>query len=139
MLFATKIARPDNATSISYQTTRVTELDQSDWLKMVHLFKYTRGTKDQPLVLSADRSRILTWYIDGSHVVHPNMWGHVGEGLTMVRGFPILVSSKQKLNTRSSTKSGFFGVDQLMPLVLWDSIFRISGLWSHLEYHIPIQ
>ena len=91
---------------------------------MVHLFKYVRGTKYLPLILSVDKSGMLKWYIVGLHAVNPNMRGHTGGGLTMGRGLPILVSRKQKLNTRSSTKSEIVGVDQLMPSVLWNRIFK---------------
>ena len=89
MLFATKRARPDTGTAISYLTKRVREPDQSDWMKMVHLFKYVRGTKDLPLILSVDKSGILKCYIDGFHAVHPNMRVNTGVGLTMGKGFTI--------------------------------------------------
>ena len=93
MLFSTKRAQQDTGTAISYLTIRVREIDQNDWLKIVHVFKYVRGTKDLPLIISAYRSGIIKWNIDGSHVVHPNMWGHAGVGLKMVQGFPISASS----------------------------------------------
>ena len=79
MLLTKKIARLDNATSISYLTKRLRDPDQSDWLKMVHLFKYVRGNKDPPLILIYDKSGMLKWYVDGSHTVHPNMRGTLGE------------------------------------------------------------
>ena len=72
---------------------------------MIHLFMYVRGTKYLPLTLSAETSGMLKWYIDGSYAVHPNTMGHTGEGLKMGRGFKILVSSKQNLNTKSSIES----------------------------------
>ena len=59
MLFATKIAWPDTGTAISYLTTIVRESDQSDWLDMVHIFKYVRGIKYLPLILSADKIEII--------------------------------------------------------------------------------
>ncbi len=52
--------------------------------------------------------------------VHPNMRSHTG-GLTMGREFPIVTSTKQKLNTRSSTESELVGV--LLP--------------SHVGYGLP--
>ena len=94
ILFATKIARSDTGADIFYLTTRVRELDQSDWINMVHLFKYVRGAIDILLIISAYKSGILKWYIYGSHAVHPNMRGHTGVVLTMGRGLPISVSSK---------------------------------------------
>ena len=59
MLFATKREHPDTGSSIFYLTTIVRDPHQSNWTKMVHLFKYVRGTKDLPLILSADNSGIL--------------------------------------------------------------------------------
>ena len=73
-------------------------------MRMVHLFKYIRGTKNLPLILSRDKNGMLKWYIDGSYDVHPNMRGPTGVGLTMGRGFPISALSKQKTNTRSFTE-----------------------------------
>ena len=105
ILFATKRARPDTGLSISFLTTRVRDPSKQDWKKLVHLFKYLRGNQDITLILRADGSGILKWYVDASHGVHPNMRGHTGGGLTMGTGFPVSTSTKQKLNTRSSTET----------------------------------
>ena len=64
ILFATNRAKPDTGTAISYLTTRVIEPYQSNWLKMVHLFKYVRGPKYLPPTLSAENSVIFKLYID---------------------------------------------------------------------------
>jgi len=103
-LYATKHARPDTCTAIAFLTTRVRGLDTDDWKKLVHLMKYLRGTQRLALILSADGSGILKWWIDAAFGVHPNMRGHSGGGLSLGRGFPTVGSTKQKLNTRSSTR-----------------------------------
>jgi hypothetical protein len=36
-----------------------------------------------PLILSANGSGILKWWVDTSFVVHPNMHGHSGGGLSL--------------------------------------------------------
>jgi hypothetical protein len=41
----------------------------------------------------------------------------------MGRGFPIVSSTKQKLNTQSSTESELVGVDNMMPIVVWSQYF----------------
>ena len=41
----------------------------------------------------------------------------------MGRGFPIVSSTKQKLNTRSSTEAEIVGVDDFMPAVCWTRYF----------------
>ena len=64
--------------------------------------------------------------IDGSHGVHPNIQGHTGGGLCMDRGYPISKSTKQKLNTRSSTKSKMIGVSDCMLSILWTRLFLES-------------
>jgi hypothetical protein len=122
-LYATKRARPDTCTSVAYLSTRVREPDTDDWKKMVHLMKYLKGTKDLPLILKADGSGIVKWWVDGSFGVHPNMRGHTGGGMSLGTGFPITTSTKQKLNTRSSTESELVSVDDCMPAICWTRYF----------------
>jgi hypothetical protein len=45
---------------------------------------------------------------------------------TMGRGFPINSSTKQKLNTQSSTESELVAVDNMMPIVLWTRYFLMA-------------
>jgi hypothetical protein len=78
---------------------RVQAPNKDDWKKLVHLMKYLRGTHTLPLILSANGTGILKWWMDAAFAVHPNMRGHSGGGLSLGRGFPIVSSTKQKLNT----------------------------------------
>ena len=123
LLFATKRARPDFGTAMSFLMTRTRKPDEDDMDKLAHLMEYLKGTIMLPLALSANGSGMLKWWIDGSYAVHPNMRGHTGGGLSMGRGFPISGSSKQKLNTRSSTETEVVAVDDFMPAVLWSRLF----------------
>jgi hypothetical protein len=76
-----------------------------------------------PLILGSNSTGVLRWYVDALFAVHPNMRGHSGGGLTMGRGFPIVSSMKQKLNTQSSTESKLVGIDDMMPSILWSRYF----------------
>jgi hypothetical protein len=76
-----------------------------------------------PLILSANGSGILKWWVDASFTFHPNMHGHSGGGLSLGRGFPIVSSTKQKLNTRSSTETEIVGADDFMPAIFWTRYF----------------
>jgi hypothetical protein len=125
-LYISKRARPDLSTAIAFLTTRVKAPDVNDWRKLSHLMEYLRVERLRPLVLSADGSGVLMWYVDASFAVHPNMRSHTGGGLTMGRGFPIVTSTKQKLNTRSSTESELVGVDDMMPIVVWSRYFLMA-------------
>jgi hypothetical protein len=61
------------------------------------------------------------------------MHQHTGGGLTLGRGFLISVSTKQKFNTRSSTESKLVGVDDMMPIITWNSYFLLSQGYGIIE------
>jgi hypothetical protein len=44
----------------------------------------------------------------------------------MGRGFPIVTSTKQKLNTSSSTESELVSVDDCMPAICWARYFLMA-------------
>ena len=85
--------------------------------------RYIRGMRTLPLVLSANGSDILKWWVDASFSVHPNIQGHSGGGLSLGCGFPILSSTKQKLNIRSSTATEIVGADEFMKEICWTRYF----------------
>ncbi len=122
-LYMAKQAQPNIAVSVSFLTTRVHCPDVQDWVKLRHLVKYLQSTVNLPLILGATSGGVLHWYVDAAFAVHPNMRGHSGGALTLGLGFPISSSGKQKLNTRSSTKSKLVGVDDLMSLIVWSRNF----------------
>ena len=137
-LYLVKRARPDASVSIAFLTTRVRSPDVDDWRKLGHLIEYLRSTVDLPLKLGGDNSGVLRWYVDASFAVHSNMRGHTGGGLTMGKGFPIVSSTKQKLNTRSSTESELVGVDDMMPSILWTRYF-LKAQGYHVNDNIIFQ
>jgi hypothetical protein len=122
-LYSTKRARPDTCTAISFLTTIVRAPDKDGLNKLVHLMRYIRCTHTMLMVLSANGSGILKWWVDASFAVHPNMSGHSGGGLSLRRGFPIVSSTKQKLNTRSSIETEIVGADDFMPAICWTHYF----------------
>ncbi len=122
-LYVSKQARPDTSLAIAFLTTRVREPDEDDWRKLRHLIVYLKSTHELPLVLGAQNTGVLHWYIDASFAVHPNMQGHTGGVLTLGTGAPVVTLTKQKLNTRSSTISQVVGVDDMIPQILWTRLF----------------
>jgi hypothetical protein len=67
-LYATKRARPNTCTAIAFLMTRVQAPDKDDWNKLTHLMKYLRGTHTLPLILSANGTGILKWWVDAAFV-----------------------------------------------------------------------
>jgi hypothetical protein len=56
-LFPCKRARPDIQQAISVLCTRVRDLNQADWEKLMSVMKYLYGTKGENLTLSVDNLR----------------------------------------------------------------------------------
>jgi hypothetical protein len=132
-LYITKRARLDMSLAIAFLTTQVRSPNIEDWEKLHHLMEYLRGDRERPLILGADNEEMLMRYVNASFVVHPNMRKHTGGGMTLGRGFPISVSTKQKLNTKSSTESELDGVDNMMPFILWTCYFLLSQGYGVIE------
>ena len=122
-LFLSKRGRPDLQTAIAFLSTRVKTPDNDDYKKLARMIKYMRSTKELVLTLSADPTQIVQWWIDGSYAVHPDMRGHTGAAMSMGAGVMYGSSTKQKLNTRSSTEAELVAVDDVLPQVLWTRLF----------------
>ncbi len=125
-LYVSKCAKPDISTAIAFLTTRVRAPDIDDWRKLSHLVEYLWVNRLRPLIMSPDGIGVLMWYVNASFAVYPNMRSRTGGGLTMGQGFPIVSSTKQKLNTQSSTESELVGVDDMMPIVVWSWYFLMA-------------
>jgi hypothetical protein len=129
-IYVTKRARPDTSLAIAFLTTRVKGPDIDDWRKLCHLIEYLQATRELPLILRVDRTGVLSWYVDASFAVHPDMRRHTEGAMVMImgRGFPLDKSTKHMLNTHSSTESEIVAVNDLIPQILWACLFmRAQG------------
>jgi Reverse transcriptase (RNA-dependent DNA polymerase) len=122
-LFASKRARPDIHTAISFLCTRVKRPTEEDWQKVTRLLKYLNGTRKERLKLTADNINIVKWYVDASFAVHPDFKSHTGACMTLGKGAVQCISRKQKLNTRSSTEAELVGADDASTMILWTKLF----------------
>lgn len=104
-LFATKRARPDIHTVVAFLTTRVRGPDEDDWKNLLRLMHYLRGTAQLPLTLRADGTNLVKWWVDASYATHPNMRSHTGGTHSLGKGSVVSTSTKQKINTKSSTEA----------------------------------
>jgi hypothetical protein len=123
LLFLCKRARPDIQTAVAFLSTRVKGPDEDDYKKLQRVMKYLRGTFNMPLTLEADKTHVVKWWVDASYAVHPDMKSHTGGALTLGKGVIYGSSTRQKLNTKSSTEAELVGVNDVMPQVLWTQYF----------------
>ena len=131
LLFAAKRARPDIQTAVAFLCTRVHRPDMDDWKKLSRVLGYIKETLFLPLVLGWDKTGNAYWYVDASFAVHQNMRSHTGGVLTFGHGAVISISTKQKINTKSSTEAELVGVDDILPFNIWCHYFlQWQGLHS---------
>ena len=126
MLYLCKRARPDMQTAIAFLCTRVKQPDVDDWKKLARAIRYLRGTKDLGLTLEADGSGIIKWWIDASFAVHQDMHSHSGITMSLGKGSPYSSSTRQRLNTKSSTEAELVGVDDGMSSITWTRRFLVE-------------
>ena len=84
---------------------------------------YMQVTRDETLTLKADSENIVKWWVDASFAVHPDMRSHTGAVMTLGQGAIQSISTKQKVNTRSSTEAELVAVDDVMAQILWTKNF----------------
>jgi hypothetical protein len=123
LLFLCKRARPDIQTAVSFLCTRVQQPDHDDYKKLARVLKYLWGTKHLPLTLEASNAKLMEWWIDASYGAHHDMKSHTGGVFSLGKGAIYAASTRQKLNTKSSTEAELVGVNDILPQVLWTKYF----------------
>jgi hypothetical protein len=69
--------------------------------------------------LSMDNTSMIKWYLDASYTVPNDMKSQTGAIMTLGQGAIQAISSKQKVNTRSSTGAELISFDDIASKVLW--------------------
>jgi hypothetical protein len=123
LLFIAKRARPDILLAVSFLTTRVKEPDKDDWNKLIRILGYLKNTEELHITLHCKEIKDLVWYIDGSYATHDDMKGQNGAVLMIGDCAVLCRSSKQKVNSRSSTESELLAVDDALPTIQWTKSF----------------
>ena len=119
LMWIEKRIRPDIETTVSFLSTRVAQPNTGDWRKLKRLLQYLQTTIHLKRIIGADNLHSLFTWIDASYAVHPNMRSHTGGCMSMGLGTIHCKSSKQKLNTKSSTEAEVVGLSEYSPYNLW--------------------
>jgi hypothetical protein len=134
-MFLCKRARPDIEPAIAFLSSRVNNTNEDDWKKLLKVMSFLKGTINDVLTLEADDHNTLTWYIDAAFAVHADMKSHTGSVFTMGKGALASSSTKQKVNSRSSTESELYAMDDKMSKILWAKRFLE---WQGFEVKLNI-
>jgi Reverse transcriptase (RNA-dependent DNA polymerase) len=131
LLFLCKRARPDIQPAVVFLCSRVQKPDVDDYKKLARVIRYLRGTADMPLTLESDGANIIKWWADASFAVHPDMKSHTGGTMSLGKGAVYSMSTRQKINTKSSTEAELVGANDVMGQLLWTQYFlREQGYGS---------
>jgi hypothetical protein len=124
LLYVWKRGRLDIQLAIAFLCTRVLCSTEKDWLKLKRVLEYLRGTLDNFVTLGADNLGIMRTWVDASCAVHEDMKSHTGGVVSFGKGAIMSKSSKQKLNTKSSTRAELFGASNYLPYsISWAKYF----------------
>ena len=115
LLWVMKRGRPDIETTIAFLCTRVKCPTCQDWCKLRRLISFLYDTIDDNRIIGADNLLTLLTWIDAAYAVHNNMRSHTGGAISMGLGVLHARSSKQRLNTKSSTEAEVVGVSDYLP------------------------
>ena len=134
-MFLCKRGRSDVQPAISFLASRVTEPNEGDWKKLLRVLLFLKTTKDDLLSLEADDTQTLKWYVDAAFAVHGDMRSHTGSTFSLGKGMIVSDSTKQKVNSRSSTEAELIGVDDRISKILWTKRF-IEKQGFHVKLNI---
>lgn len=78
-----------------------------------------KATKNNKQIIGVDYLWSLQTWIDGLYVVHADMRGHTGGGMSLDWGLMHAKASKQKLSSKSSTEAEVITVSKYVPYKVW--------------------
>ena len=122
-MFLSKRSRQDIQPCIVFLATRVRAPTTQDWQKLVRMMSFLAETKNDVLTLEADDDQSNEYWIDAAFAVHPDYRSHTGAIQTLGKGAISSISTKQKVNSRSSTEAELIGIDDVISKVLWSKRF----------------
>jgi len=123
LLYVSIRARMDILLAIGFLCTRVSKSTQQDRTKLKRVLEYIKGTMDLEYTLGADDMRKLRSWVDAAYAVHPDMKSHTGGVMSLGIGGILCKSTKQKLNTKSSTEAEVVGASDYLPNTMWVKMF----------------
>ncbi|GAX20129.1 hypothetical protein FisN_17Lu131 [Fistulifera solaris] len=123
LLYIAVRARMDILLPVSFLCTRVTKSTKQDQNKLKRVLEYVKGTLELTYTMGADSLNKMRSWVDAAFAVHPDMKSHTGGITSFGRGGLVCKSTKQKLNTRSSTEAELVGASDYLPHTVWVKLF----------------
>jgi hypothetical protein len=119
LVYVAKRVRLDLLTTTAFLTTRQGKGTAQDWKKLRRLLQYVQGTIDMPFIFAADEMNRFHTFIDVAYAVNMDRKSQTGGLVTFGRGAVHGQSTKQRLNTKSSTEGEVVGCSDYLTVPIW--------------------
>jgi hypothetical protein len=123
LLFLAKRVRPEILPAVIFLTTRVNGPDTDDDKKLTRILSYLHSEPHLHLCLTGSHVQVPESFVDASYAVHGDFKGHTGGFITLGGGAIHVKSSKQKLNSKSSTEAELIALSDYSSQVIWTREF----------------
>jgi hypothetical protein len=126
LLYLAKRVRPDILTAVIFLSTRVKCATTDDNVKLNRVLGYLNSTCEMGLVLEGHKALSVIAYVDASYGVHADLKSHTGGIITLGDGAVWSKSTRQKLNTKSSTEAELVAAADVCSQVIWTRDFLLE-------------
>ena len=90
------------------------------------MIKYLQLHPQLPLIIGSGGKGNLYWLADAAFAVLNDIQGHTCIHMPLGQGTVVGISTKQKMNTESSTEVDLVGINELLPKILWARLFALA-------------
>jgi hypothetical protein len=126
LLYLAKRVRPEIMPAISFLTSRVLEPTVEDMNKLDRVLRYLNKYKHLGIGLSSVTGFKIFGYVDVSFASDKDFKSRTGVTISLGNGPVYIDSTRQKLNTKSSTEAELVGVSDGSNNILWLRNFLIE-------------
>jgi hypothetical protein len=123
LLFLAKRVRPEILPAVIFLTTRVKGPDTDDDKKLTRILSYLHCQPSLHLRLTGSHVNSPGCFVDASYAVHGDFKGHTGGFISLGGGAIHVKSSKQKINSKSSTEAELIALSDYSSQLIWTRDF----------------
>lgn len=119
LLYLCKRTRTESLCAVNHLASRVDKCTEDDEIKLERVLNYLNSTKDRKVILKKGGVVSMEAFIDASFGAHTDGRSRTGIAIVMNGICVGAWSSKQKLNTKSSTEAEIVGLSDGLSHVIW--------------------
>ena len=101
----------------------MTKSDEGDWRKLRQLMNYLEKSVDNVRIIEVNIVEEFFTWVDAAYVIHDDIKSHTGGTMSFGHRDVHCQSSKQKLNTNSSTEAELVQNSEYLPCDVWMEMF----------------